>query len=93
MLFLHVVYSTVHSREIMDSLITAKFCRCILIPSNDRVMTATALSFGENSIDPGLTANVKLKELIRLLLCLPLCLYRLGTYQNNTNLKMVTAII
>ena len=30
MLWLHVVYSTVHSREIMDSLIMAKYCRCIL---------------------------------------------------------------
>ena len=30
MLCLHVVYSTVHSREIMDSLIMAKYCRCIL---------------------------------------------------------------
>ena len=31
MLCLHVVYSTVHSREIMDSLIIANYCRCILI--------------------------------------------------------------
>ena len=30
-LCLHVVYSTAHSREIMDSLIMAKYCRCILI--------------------------------------------------------------
>ena len=30
MLCLHVVYSPVHSREIMDSLIMAKYCRCIL---------------------------------------------------------------
>ena len=29
-LCLHIVYSTVHSREIMDSLIMAKYCRCIL---------------------------------------------------------------
>ena len=30
MLCLHVVYSTVHSREIMVSLIMAKYCRCSL---------------------------------------------------------------
>ena len=30
-LCLHVVYSTAHSREIMDSLIMAKYCRCISI--------------------------------------------------------------
>ena len=29
-LCLHLVYSTVHSREIMDSLIMAKYCKCIL---------------------------------------------------------------
>ena len=27
---LHVVYPSVHSRKIMDSLIMAKYCRCIL---------------------------------------------------------------
>ena len=31
MLCLHVVYETVHSREIMDSLVMAKYCRCILM--------------------------------------------------------------
>ena len=28
---IHVVYSAVHSRGIMDSLIMAKYCRCILM--------------------------------------------------------------
>ena len=31
MLCLHIVHLTVHSQEIMDILIMAKYCRCILI--------------------------------------------------------------
>ena len=37
MFCLHVVHSTVHSREIMDRLIMAKYFRCILTPGNGKL--------------------------------------------------------